>query len=152
MPLPPVLYQPEIHEIGAVRLGLGYPGMANVSVGIYAFHPLEIELGAEGSLGHTGLTARAGPTLALVDHRNGQGRGFTLTAPMLVGYRFWNFGHGTAHSLTVNPTLTADAWLAPHFGFELQLTVGASVTLSDPEGGIGAPVAPDGALRFGLAF
>ena len=55
-------------------------------------------------------------------------------------------------SLTLTPSLSADLWLAKHLALEGSLAVGASVTLSDPSSGVGAPVLPDVMLRLGLAF
>ncbi len=153
MPASSLLFKPALSTLGALHLGVGLPGMTNASFSLTALHPLEIEIGVEGSLGHNGVTARAGPALRLVEHRKDSGRGVTMHAPLLVGWRYWNFGRPQgAHSLTLNPTLTTDFWLAPHLAIELQLTLGASLTVHDPSGGIGSPIFPDGQLRLGLAF
>lgn len=148
-----LLFTPDLPAWGAARVGLGFVGMGNASVSVYALHPLELELGTEGSLGHNGWTARAGPALHVLDRRNEQGRGLTVHAPMMVGYRYLNFGREhPGHALTLTPTLTSSVWLASHLALELSLTTGVNITVADRSGGLGTPVLPDIKLQAGLAF
>lgn len=149
-----LLFAPGLTTWGALHVGLGLPGMANAALSITALHPVEIELGVEGSLGHQGLLARAGPALHIVDRRDPDtGRGLTAHAPLFLGYRRMDFGRGTpAHALTLGPAVSLDLWAARHLALDLQLSAGASITLSDPSGGIGAAVLPDVSLRVGVAL
>lgn len=149
----PILYTPDLDAWGSARGGLGLPGLLNASVAVYALHPVELEVGVEGSLGHSGFTARAGVALTALERRNSEGRGVSLFVPLLGGYRFMDLARPEpAHALTLNPTLTADFWVARHFGFEVSFTGGLSLVVSDPSGAAGGPLGPDVALRTGIVF
>ncbi len=150
---PKLLFVPALSTWGAAHVGVGFPGMINASVSVTALHPVELELGVEGSLGHQGLTARAGPALRVLERRDAEGKGITMHAPMLLGYR--RFAVGTtdaAHALTANPTLTFDGWVSAHVAVELQVTAGVSVMVADPQDRVGSTVLPDFQVRMGMAF
>jgi hypothetical protein len=134
----------------------GIPDLFGASVTVTMLRPVELEVGISTALVISSLYARAGVAPSLVDARDSDGVGFTLTLPMLAGYRYLEVASltGPAERLSgvnVVAGLEGVFWLAPHFGLNLQALAGGSYWLDGFSEGRGR-LFPDLRLAVGIAF
>jgi len=134
----------------------GFPDTFGLSASLTFAHPFELEAGVSVTLLLFSAYVRGGVSWPLIDARNAEGMGPTLSLPVLVGYRRLTVWNNSDRYDCLNGVVGLDAtyWLAPHFGFQAQLVGGALLNLSpstnDPSSGLS--LLPDVRLTVGLAF
>lgn len=145
--------------IPAVSLRLsvfsGGPDLFSLSAAVYRPRPLAFEAGVSTIILASSFYARVGGTIPLVNSRDASGRGWSVFASPMVGYRFLQTVPldvpDTFHGISVTGAGEAVLWLGEHFGLSAQLTAGAVFWVSRTNANAGWLI-PDIRLALGVAF
>lgn len=141
----------------SVRLSVlsGTPDLFSLSASLHRPRPVAFEAGMSTIILASSFYVRAGGTIPLVNSRNEDGRGWSVFASPMVGYRFFQTVPldvpATFHGVSATASAEAILWLTQHFGLSAQLTAGAVVWVSKTNASA-PPVIPDLRLGLGMSF
>lgn len=141
----------------SVRLSVfsGAPDLFSLSASINRPRPVAFEAGMSTLILASSFYVRAGGTIPLVNSRDEGGRGWSVFASPMVGYRFFQTVPfdvpDTFHGVSATASAEAVLWLTRHFGLSAQLTAGAIVWVSKTNANA-SPVIPDLRLGLGMSF